>query len=265
MSDVYGNFRAVLTSALASSATDDERVRSVGAILPNFISSPEFLHACIERVALTMQCGRTHWRNPAFDEDIETGYLARMIFWPAHYRGDVHRHNLWTVTAVLYNEIDVVLFDPTGSTEVSRFHGTKGAVGRVAPPCVHAAENNSNVPSVTLAIFCRQSPKERRGPEVEWITTTQESKYAAGGFNRALRAFVFIINENRCAKSLELLDMVYSLADPSLKLLVAKAIAQIDPRRAARRLDDIAYQIEDREIRRRVDDARETLELAIEA
>lgn len=263
MNDIFWQFQLTLRESLVRAQTDEERITSVAGILKEYLPNAAFIHACIERVILTMQCGRGAWRNPPFDEGVDAGYLMRMIFWPARFRSDIHKHNLWTVSGVLFNEMDVVIYEADGQREINRFHGKVGAVGKVCPPCVHAAENNSDVPSVTLAVFCRQPKGERIGPEVEWLTRTQETQYAIGAFDRALRAFIFMINANHTEKSLDVLDSVYSLSPPSLKLLAIKAIAQIDVGRSIDRLDDIVGYIDDLGIRAEIEQVRSQLRQAL--
>lgn len=261
--DVYDEFTKKLISSLVNTDSDQERVNTVGAILAVYLPMSDFMHSCVDRALLALENGRSRWRNPPIDSDIEAGYVMRMIYWPANYRSDIHRHNLWTVTGVLYNSIEVVTYDELGISELARYKGKVGAVGKVIPPCVHAAENNTDVPSVTLAVFCRQPAKLRSGPEVEWITDTEEAKYSAGAFERALRAFVFMINDAPGPMSLRLLDKIYDLARPSLQLLVIKAIAQLDVGRAIRRLEDLEYLLTDEQQRTHVVEVRRSLEHAI--
>lgn len=232
-------------------------------MIAEYAHQPAFVHSCIERALLSMENGRSRWRNPPIDSDIDAGYIIRMIYWPARYRSDIHRHNLWTVTGVIYNSIEVVKYDADGVNEIARFSGGVGAVGKVVPPCVHAAENNTDVPAVTLAVFSRSPPQSRAGAEVDWITDTEEAKYAAGAYERALRAFVFMMNGSSGPDTLDLLDKVFDLARPSLQLLAVKAIAQIDPARAVRRLTEIEYAIEDAGSRAQIADVKRALEDAL--
>ena len=259
----FAEFQASLRSELRAVLDSHESTSVVAKVLERYIRDPGFILGCIERVLLSMQNGRVHWRNPPFDESLEAGYVSRLIFWPANYKSDIHRHNLWTVTGVLYNQIDVVLYDDAGNKQLSRFHGTLGKIGKVNPPCVHAAENNSSVPSITIAIFCRQLRKDRIGPEVEWLTEIRGEAYSRGAFDRALRGFVFLINENRHFKSLDTLDLIYDIAKPGLKLLAIKAMAQIDVERAAVRLDDLQYHLETDADRAALGAVRNALHVAI--
>lgn len=259
----FSEFSNKLRSGLLQSASDEERVRHVGDVLSAYLLRPDFGHDCMERVLLSMQNGRSHWRNPPIDSGLDEGFVTRMLFWPSQFRSDIHRHNLWTVTGVLYNNIEVVVYDESGNREISRHCGGVGAVGKVVPPCTHSAENNSDVPSVTLAVFCRRLKKDRSGPEVEWLTNTEEPKYTLGIYDRALRAFVFMINGSRCTRSLSLLDSIYDLAKPSLKLLATKAIAQIDAERAVRRLNDLEAYLSEPDLLSQVRKVRSNLEVAL--
>jgi hypothetical protein len=191
-----------------------------------------------------MKNGRSAWNNPSIDSDVDAGYVMRMNFWPPRFRGDVHKHNRWSVTGVLFNTLDIVIYDVESSgalRESKRYSGIRGQVGKVIPPCIHAAENNSDGLSITLAVFWRPLRKERTGPEVEWVTETQEKVYTRGVYERAIKSFLLIIAENPTERSLKLLDYIYEIASPPLKVLTAKTIFKIDPERALRRLDDAKY------------------------
>ncbi|MDN3568008.1 hypothetical protein ACFQY5_18945 [Paeniroseomonas aquatica] len=263
--EAFNHFLADINRQLVSASTDKERVDVAGDTLKTYITRPDFVHSCIERCLMTMQNGRSRWRNPQIAEDIDAGYLMRMLFWPARFKGDIHRHNRWTVTGVVSNAIDAILYDDAGEKEVKRFSGIAGDIGKVVPPCVHAAENVGDVPAVTLAVFCRTPKSQQFGDEVEWITETQEGKYAAGIFDRALRAFIFMINHSPTERSLHLLDTIYILARPSMKLLAIKAMARIDPIRGLRRLEDAYHYLDGPDDKAQVARAAQLLREAIRA
>ncbi|MCD5361244.1 hypothetical protein [Chromobacterium aquaticum] len=240
----FAEFALRLHDRLQLYSDQDKMSRAASDELRDALSSANFRIDCVERALLSMANGRHGWTNPPIFTDVTAGFVVRLLYWPAKYVGDIHTHNFWTVTGVLNNEITVVKYSKTNTSElqeVNRYYGKVGDVGYITPPCTHQAINETQTPSVTIAVFHRRHLISRDIPEVEWVERSNEERYSKGIYDRALRAHIFILDQHPGDRSLQLLDEAYDLAPIGLKLLATKAIAKHRPEVALKRLEEIIF------------------------
>jgi len=250
----FESFVSSVDRTLRSTSIVRDRARTVCALLTQALSQEQFKLDCIERAMSTMNETLVTWRNPPIYRDQELDYRIRMIYWPPHYENNPHEHNTWTVTGVLHNRMDTIVYRWGERTEVrtlvveKKFAGEPGHVGYIVPPCIHNVANPADSVSVSLHIFSGLGATVGEDASAEdfepmgtiWYPSPRKGEIVKGIARRALIAHTEILAQIPGQRSLTLLDRIFDLGDVSVKLASVKAMSRIDIKHTARRLDALS-------------------------
>jgi hypothetical protein len=181
------------------------------------------------------------WANPPLCEDDEFAFSIRLFFWPAGFANHPHRHDDWTVTGVFHNTLTFWTYadTPDGLVVERRIEALGADAGYISSPCIHNVSNESRQISVSLHVFSGTKTQTGGRGRSQWYGEAP-AKSNQGDRPRALRAFVDAAACIEDSRRTAVLERLFGLAEPSIKLAAAKAIAHIDPRLAAERLDELA-------------------------
>jgi predicted metal-dependent enzyme (double-stranded beta helix superfamily) len=136
--------------------------------LNKVIVDPDFVVDCLQ-LGLT---GHTFGRTQLFQDPLSR-YSLWLFYWRPNDISPPHRHLNWGITGVLHNELLVKLYPDHAAGRGSwidqeptkTVRATAGGVGRLDPPCVHAAGNPTGEPTITLNVY---GPLDRL-PDTEWF------------------------------------------------------------------------------------------------
>lgn len=145
---------------LNSDDSDHGRVLEIKDIVKSFMQDDGFIIGCIEKLIVGIKKdGASNWKNPPIYIHPENLFSIRCIVWPGYYSNNPHKHNTWSVTAILGNKVNVNTYSWENDIENStllldrRITGQASEVGYLLPGCIHKLSNPSSVPSLTMHVF----------------------------------------------------------------------------------------------------------------
>ena len=162
-------------------------------------------------------------------------FNVHLIFWPAGYSVTPHEHSRWTVSGVLHNRIEGVIYPSVDDlVPLRKFEGAEGDVGTLEPPCVHQITNPTDRTAVTIHLFGldpapggaetrnnrsggdpTQTPK-RSGPA--------NDRYRDGLRERMECSMIELLAKRPSAQSLELLDEIRNKGSSEAQILAEEVI-----------------------------------------
>jgi predicted metal-dependent enzyme (double-stranded beta helix superfamily) len=228
---------------IARRASEEDTARGVRGLLRECLTRGPFLLDCVEGAIDTMNGPPDPpWANPPICEDQEYAFSIRTFYWAPGFANRAHRHDEWTVTGVLHNALTFLTYadTPNGLVVERRIEALARDVGYIASPCIHNVSNDSQDISASLHVFSGVRPDDSQR-RTQWYGEDVPARSArAGEMARALKAFVALARGIDHPRRLPVLERLFSLGDPPIKLLAAKAIAPLDGRLAAQRLSELA-------------------------
>jgi len=233
-------FVAGVRGEIIQGSSQDATARAVRRLLQAQLATAAFPLDCIETALDKMSDSPDAlWNNPPLWEDYECAFLIRVFFWTPGFANQPHRHDEWTVTGVLHNALTFHTYLETASGLVvdRRIEASAGDVGYISSPCTHNVSNDTQGISVSLHVFSGVHAAESDGGDVygEAQVSLKRAERA-----RALGAFVELARCLDGPRRLSVLERIFGLGDPPVKLASAKAIAPLDPELAALRLGELA-------------------------
>ncbi|MBU0583083.1 MAG: hypothetical protein KKB66_11275 [Alphaproteobacteria bacterium] len=149
-------------------ATGDSTVicDQVRPIVRDAVIDQDFVIACVEHTALAFE--RQDFSNPPIVDDEEREFSIRLIPWPKSVSNHPHRHDHWTVTAVMAGRLRFEIYEErSGNLSLQRaILAQRGEAGAIVPPCIHRVVNENDGPSLSLHVFsgkrALQAHAERR-------------------------------------------------------------------------------------------------------
>ena len=244
--------------AHATAGSIEELARSTRDAVSGRIRGREFLLDCVERIVDSVAAASEE--NPTLrggGPDLHVNgplrYRFKVFFWAPGFESAPHQHNTWGVTGVLHNRSSVVLYrnegesDPLGARLVPerKFSAGAGEVGYLLPPCVHSVGNPGDSISATLHVFTDSAEEDQRQNDTVWYPKPGGKSPTKGPRYNALRGCAEILAHIDDARSMLLLERIFDLGGPYVKLVCAKAMAAIDPRSAAARGDHFRASLPD--------------------
>ena len=224
------------------------------------LSRTAFLGDCVALVLGTMESQAGRWRSPPIYDDETHQYSIRLFYWPPGFENGAHRHDDWTVTGVLHNELRFRTYNEEQGNlvEDKRLECRAGDVGYIDTPCIHNVANKSERESISIHIF--SGPKLtvtdsageveiRRGRSMWYRASAAEADAApdqVGGADlerarqRALSAFTSLLSGTDDPRRAALLERVFALGTLPVKFSVVKALAVADTVRAAIKTHELA-------------------------
>jgi len=228
--------RAESIEALARSARDAVRER---------IADPEFALDCLERILYSPALGdmQRRWINRPVHVSERLNYQFRVFFWAPGYVNRPHRHNTWGVTGVLHEQCSVFLYRvEEAAPGDARFHVERrlvaeaGEVGYVLPGCTHSVGNPGASISATFHVFSGSQHEEDRAKDTVWYPERGGTGRAAQDHrHKVMFAAAEMLGRIKHERSARLLEHLFPLGGARVKLACAKALARVDPARAASR------------------------------
>jgi hypothetical protein len=229
-----------------------ETVRAVRHSLTCALKDPGFGLACIERVLDGLEPGHIGWRYPKIHRNPSRAYSVCVFHWPPGLANPPHRHDTWTVTGVLHNNLQFNTYrvEPTQSALIpeKRVNATPGQVGYICTPCIHNVENPSAAPSLSIHIFSHPQPASAATELIEYPmegTVPQPRGPISAAPDGPVREHVLascaeMIGAHAHLRSLPLLDRILYLAQGRARLIALKAMAGLDPLHTADRARALA-------------------------
>lgn len=230
---------------MARGASQDSTARAVRSLLRRSLTSQPFRLDCAEvSLASMREAPGSPWHNPPLDEDDEFAFHLRLFFWSPGFANQAHRHDEWTVTGVVHNTLTFMTYaeTPSGLEVERRIRAVAGEVGYISSPCIHNVANESDRASVSLHVFSgvKSTGAAHRLSQSDGAIPTRVPE--TPNRHLALRSLIEVASLIESPRRLPILDRIFKLGDPAIKLAAAKAIAPLDPELGAERLYELATQ-----------------------
>jgi len=136
-----------------------EDVRAVQHSLTAWLADEEFYLDCIELELAAVARKTAANPAPALLRLADRGMSLRMFYWWPGKVAPPHEHTAWTVTAVLFNTLEVTTYDwdiahrERRLARKNQFQATRGCAGHVYERCIHSPANPGREISTSLHIF----------------------------------------------------------------------------------------------------------------
>ncbi len=227
-----------------------DNVRAVQALLRTGLEDADFFADCVE---LAMSRAAREEDPPSVRRLGERGIALRFIYWSPGDDAGPHEHSSWTVTSVLHNALTVTTYEMEAAYQrrvlepKSVFDAAAGAVGHIYEHCIHNPENRTRRVSASLHLFnSNDQPKiEREAGPIPGLglrrrerETDRERQDPYVWGERLARLHARMLGQRPSARSLALLERLFSAGDGLTRCLVACAIHGIDETLGARRFVD---------------------------
>ena len=229
-------------------ASVEALARSVRAALQEHIATPGFALDCLERVLASPALADPGpvWRNPPIHANKKLNYKFRVFFWSPGYINWPHQHNTWSVTGVLHNQSSILVYvaadgprSDQGSFIVERqLVARAGEVGYLLPGCTHSVGNPGDSISATFHIFSDSPEEERRRNDTIWYPTPKAENKLKGRRFKTLRGSAEMLANIGGPRSTRLLNRIFEIGGPKVKLACIKAMTTIDPSLALSRSEE---------------------------
>lgn len=238
-----------------------ETARQVRRLTREALSRDSFRLACVERMVASIEQSDGPWRNAPLYTAHPPSLVMRVFYWPPGQSNRPHLHGAWTVTGVLYNEIVVETFadpDPVRAAlqgPSQRIVARAGETGYLIPPRVHSLSNQSGTDSATLHVFSLEG--EADAGAGEGLLKNPSAPVAATRIDarrHALRTMSGMLMGIRGESAADLLERIFAIGDPTVKLQAVKALLAHDVSRAYARSRELEAILRgrDREVLSRI-------------
>ncbi|HEX3758945.1 MAG TPA: hypothetical protein VHW23_09575 [Kofleriaceae bacterium] len=134
-------------------------VRTVQDALTAMLADEDFYLDCIDLEAQTTASETPERPFAPFCRVDDLDLQFRMFYWWPGKAAPPHEHTAWTVTAVLYNTLEVTTFDWDVAFRERRlqprhcFTGVQGMAGHIYDRCIHRPANLTEKLSTSIHIF----------------------------------------------------------------------------------------------------------------
>ena len=224
-----------INSAIVDHALVDDVVSGVRRAVTDVIADAGFVLECIERLV-------AHAEQHAVDGvylplHIEAAHCwcVKVFLWPPLFANTPHQHNTWSVSGILYNQLEVALYRREGDQHAPqawhRFLAQRGQTGYLKPPCIHALGNpDPAVPSVTLHVFQQSPTLQQRAYDTQWFDEQYDADHvnAALQIGSELQAALLLLQSYPAAVAVPLLQRIAAVGDTKVQLAAFKQLVQHD-------------------------------------
>lgn len=201
------------------------QLRLLRDILKEFLSKEEFRLDCVEAVLSSLENSQTlneQWIAPHLYYHEQLKYSVRIIFWPAFYDNNPHKHKTWSITGVLDNNLNIntyqMLEDNKRLKKERQIAALSGEAGYLSPGCIHSVSNPTEELSATIHIFNNidaSNPEEN----AVWYPSPRKYNLTKGLVERALTSCINIISKTNNDRSFDILKRIYTQQPLITKLL----------------------------------------------
>lgn len=227
---------------------DREVALAVRGLVSEALADERFVLDVVDVASAAMVPAIAQWDNPPIVDDEALEYSMRIIYWPAGTSNQPHRHTCWTVTGVLWNELIFSTYKPSAGDRPpaaidQRFHGRRGDVGFIVPPCIHSVANPSTASSLSLHVF--SGPKTEAAGSHErgrttWFgrvpdVTRGESRPAS----EIVEPLAELLGAVRDPGAVPILERLFDVGDLGSRLACVKALSRHDAVLAGHRLLEV--------------------------
>jgi predicted metal-dependent enzyme (double-stranded beta helix superfamily) len=219
--------------------------RSVRDALREHIGDQEFVLDCLERMlnAPGFIDMRRRWTNPPLHADMLLNYKFQVFFWVPGYVNAPHQHNTWSVTGVMHDQCSVFVYrraDTEAGAEPEfiidrRLVAEAGEVGYLLPGCTHSVGNPGRSISCTFHVFSDSQDERDRPRDTIWYPKPGAKGPAMDPRYKAMFACAGMLGKIRHERSARLLDRIFALGGPRVRLACVRAMMRIDPEKAVSR------------------------------
>ena len=156
------NFKTLTNniSEMVLYSNEHDKVIEIRDIVRGFVQNENFVIDCIKRLFTSIKNdGIDNWENPPLYVHPDNLFSIRCIVWPAYYSNNPHKHNTWSVTAIIGNVMNFSTYLWEEGIEDStllldkRITGKALEIGYLLPGCIHKLSNPSSSPSLTMHVF----------------------------------------------------------------------------------------------------------------
>jgi predicted metal-dependent enzyme (double-stranded beta helix superfamily) len=251
----FDMFLHALDRLITPASDPKETVLAVRRELANALRDEEFRPSCVERILDGLDPGKARWRLPAIHRDRTRGYAVCVFHWMPGLTNTPHRHDYWTVTGVLHNNLCFRTFQlaPDQKTLLpdKTIDASAGEVGYICTPCIHNVANPSRAPSLSLHIF--NHPVIAQG-DIELVEFALEGTQpqpgsrpdptpSGTGREALLSVCAAMLAQAPSATIMPMLDRIFALGGARAKLATVKAMCAVDPSHAAEKARAMSDQI----------------------
>jgi predicted metal-dependent enzyme (double-stranded beta helix superfamily) len=239
--------------AVVSAEGSDNFLPSIKQFLTDIVDSSVLRLDCAKRILANVESGDP---QPNIFHDEGHRHKIRVAYWSPGQSNSPHNHSTWVVTGVLYNKLQVKVYNDTvndGEKPVLDrvVTASQGDVGSLVPPGVHSVGNVSDDMSVSFHIYrCSPCYEERVAKEC-WFSGEEAKRISDEdidinnerlAYERevALKAAAVLLKSVPKCDSFGVLEKIYQLAaHNSTKLQVLAAITSIDDREGRELADNL--------------------------
>jgi predicted metal-dependent enzyme (double-stranded beta helix superfamily) len=224
-----------IETILMKSNSLSEQLPLMRNLTRDFLLKDEFRLDCVEKVIGSIKhYHNLHepWPEPSLFYHEKLKFSFRMITWPGFYENNPHQHKTWSVTGVIHNQLDVTTYTLLENLQRLKreraITAFKGEAGYLMPGCIHRVSNPSHEISASIHLF---NNKDVTNPEDNaiWYPAPRKFDFRPGLVERALTACLYIAANCDTHRALVLINQIYQLATPSIKLLAMPFIYERDP------------------------------------
>lgn len=240
-------FSKSLTDILNQQNELQTSLQQMRSLLTSALSDDNFRLDCITHVLDSIESwGDTSsaWNAPAIIHHEDLIYSIRIVYWPAFYENNPHKHKTWGLTGVLHNQLDVNIYEfldnPRRLRRERKISASSGEVGYLLPGCIHNINNPSHELSASIHIFNNLPGIENPEENAVWYPAPRKHKLYLGLTERALTTCLAIASSITSQHSQKIIERIYTMSPDSVKLLAIKSLCTFNSAIAKQRFNELA-------------------------
>ncbi|MFZ3068354.1 MAG: hypothetical protein WA253_09420 [Gammaproteobacteria bacterium] len=247
---MLNEFNEEIKSLLSTSSVLTEILPLLRNHFQQLLANNEFKLACIDEIISGIYLAkseRLEWVSPAIIECPELNYSIRVVYWPAFYENNPHKHKTWSVTGVFHNKLNVhtyaLLEDPIRLKRERIIAANAGESGYLLPGCIHSVGNPSYEVSASIHIFNNLPGIENSEDNAIWYPSPRKHNLANGLLERAFSVCLSMLSEIGSPKALDLIDKIYFIAPMQTKLCALNNLINTHPDYAILKIKELEMDL----------------------
>lgn len=212
-------FSKSLTDILNQKIEMQRSLQMMRDLLKDALSDDNFRLNCITHVLNSIDSWSDEinpWNAPPIISHENMIYSVRIVYWPAFYENNPHKHKTWGVTGVFHNQLDVNTYEfldnPRRLKRERKITASSGDVGYLLPGCVHNVNNPSHELSSSIHVFNNLPGIENSEENAIWYPAPRRHKLTLGLVDRALTTCLTVANSIKSKQAQEIIERIYVMS-----------------------------------------------------
>lgn len=252
----FAEFLKNVNTSICSTSDSQTTTFAVRQHLRTVLQDNEFLIDCVNEILNTLDTDKGWLRFPVIHRDKVHCYTICIFYWPPGFVNTPHKHNHWTVTGVMHNNLRFRTFRlrKSENTELipeKQIDAGAGDVGYICTPCIHDVGNVTNVPAMSFHIFSHSNgaihPDELTEYPLEG-SVPQPALNSVPALSELFREDVLcvcaqVLGKINDSRTCAVLDQIFERGADRARMEAIKAMSVFDLTLAAKRARELSSQL----------------------